>query len=104
MSEKIDLREDILEDSGYKSRKFLLTVLGLAIIGWGFWLTPWSAMLPPLYPTFVGAVLGVLGLYFGVNAGHALIASKTPPTPAQPPSGPLPVEAPQPSVPPTVTP
>jgi hypothetical protein len=84
-----EFRQDILEDNGLKSRKLWLTVFGILILAWAYWLAPWSSILPPLYTTFSASVIAILGLYFGVNAGHAFIASKTPEsTNANPPKAP----------------
>jgi hypothetical protein len=65
-----------IDTGSYDSRKFLLTLVGTILvtgfaIGAGF-LQGWREVLP----TFIGGVLGVLGLYFGVNvANKAVIGS-----------------------------
>jgi len=80
-----NFKQDIADDSGWKSRKLWLTFFGIAVISWGYWVTQYSAIFQGLYATFGGFVLGILATYFGVNASHSYIASKTPSDPPQPP-------------------
>jgi hypothetical protein len=80
-------KQDILDDSGWKSRKVWLSILAIGVLGWGYWVSQFNPLFQGLYPTFGGFILGVLATYFGANAGHSYIASKTPdaPAPVEPP-------------------
>jgi hypothetical protein len=68
---------DHIKDGGFKSRKLWLTIFGVEtlMVGWfaaGHWKT-----LAPSYPTFVGGVLGLIGLYFTGNVTTKATLAKT---------------------------
>lgn len=73
----MDIAHDILEDNGFKSRKYvalyvywgLVTVYACAGIHW----TAAAA----LFPQYWMALSAGLGAYFGVNWGHSFLAKKT---------------------------
>ena len=65
------LRQEILDDSGYRSRKFFLVLFGCALILDMFWLCGSSAIMSGIFPIAVGAIVSLVGLYFGVNFMHA---------------------------------
>jgi hypothetical protein len=68
--------KSLLDGKGVKSRKFLLTILSLAILIGMTILCAKVAAMAALYPTFVGGLLGILGLYFGGNVAHRYATGK----------------------------
>ena len=61
----------------YKSRKFILTLMGLILITLLTILSGWLPVIPTVLPTFVGGMLGILSLYFAGNVGNKYIVGKT---------------------------
>lgn len=68
--------QSLLDGKGVKSRKFILTILSLAILIGMTILAAGNAAMAPLFPTFVGGLLGILGLYFGGNVAHRYATGK----------------------------
>ena len=60
-------------DGGKSSRKFLLTVVTMIILCLMVVLGLFHPTVIPLFPTFVGGLLGVLGLYFSGNVANKAI-------------------------------
>lgn len=62
-----------IETGSYDSRKFILTIVGTVLITAFSIVAGFIKALPPILPTFIGGVLGVLSLYFGVNVVNKAI-------------------------------
>lgn len=61
-------------DSGsYDSRKFILTIVGTALITIYSVLGAFIPSMSPILPTFIGGILGVLSLYFGINVANKYV-------------------------------
>lgn len=56
-------------DGGFKSRKFILTLVSLVLVSLGGLAACKWSVFQPMYSTFVGGILGALGIYFGANVG-----------------------------------
>lgn len=56
-----------LKDGGFKSRKLLLCVFAVLVLAGGWVACGHWRELQPNYATFVGGVLGLVGLYFTGN-------------------------------------
>lgn len=79
-------------DTGtYDSRKFVLTIVGTALITAYSVAAAWVPAMAGILPAFIGGLMGILGLYFGVNVANKLVmgniatkqlALNTPPTKA----------------------
>lgn len=73
----MDTRRKSPADGVYRSRKFVLTIMGLLLITLmsltGIWYTTTAAILP----TFVGGILGVLSLYMTGNVMNKYVIGKT---------------------------
>lgn len=87
------LSQDILDDSGYKSRKYVALYVYFALALGGLALTYLSKTVADSYGTFCMALSAGLGLYYGVNFGHTWAATKapsesSPAAPEAPPSSP----------------
>lgn len=76
-------KQDILDDSGWKSRKMWMAYFSIATLGLTYWFSKDYPTLLGVYPTFGGFVLGLVGLYYGSNTAHSFVASKTPDEPKQ---------------------
>tara|TARA_Y100000310_G_C20654536_1_gene801306 strand:- start:499 stop:864 length:366 start_codon:yes stop_codon:yes gene_type:complete len=72
----LSAEEKLLNDNGVKSRKFILTILALAILIGMTILCAYMAPLVPLYATFVGGLSAILALYFGGNVAHRYATGK----------------------------
>jgi len=59
-----------------KSRKFFLTMFGLCLITLMTLLAGKHVALAALLTTFIGGILGVLGLYFSGNVSQKWVMSK----------------------------
>lgn len=58
------------------SRKFLLSVLAMMVISLMSYFSIQSPAVQGILPTFVGGVLGVLGLYFTGNVANKHVVGK----------------------------
>jgi cadmium resistance protein CadD (predicted permease) len=64
-------------DSGtYDGRKFILTLIGTLIITAYSVVAAFVPAMTGILPTFIGGILGMLGLYFGVNVANKFVMSK----------------------------
>lgn len=61
------MRVEEIKEKGIKSRKFILTILGLSLLVFMALIVAKVPVVAPLYSTFVGGVLGALGLYMTGN-------------------------------------
>ena len=64
-------------DKGVRSRKFILTIISVAILIGMTILCGLVKALQPMFATFVGGLLGILGLYFGGNVAHRYAAGRS---------------------------
>ncbi len=64
------------EDGGWLSRKFLLIIFAMLLITGGGLLSMYSPVFLELYATFIGGILGAVGLYFTSNVSHKFLAGK----------------------------
>jgi hypothetical protein len=64
-------------DNGFKSRKFFLTIGCIVVVTTVSLLGIWFPAIEAILPTFIGGVLGILGLYFGGNVGAKWVIGKT---------------------------
>lgn len=64
-------------DGAYRSRKFVLTLIGLLIITGVSVVGIWYPTVTAVLPTFVGGILGVLSLYFTGNVMNKFVIGKT---------------------------
>lgn len=70
--------QEIPEATGtYKSRKFVLTTIGLVLITVVTIMGTFFPTLPSIMPTFTGGILGVLSLYFTGNVVNKWVVGKT---------------------------
>ena len=65
------------EQSTYKSRKFILTVISLCLVTLLTFASAWFPVLPTVMPTFTGGILGILSLYFVGNVSNKYVVNKT---------------------------
>lgn len=72
-----NLDTELLKDGGMKSRKFILTLLGLFLITGmsvaGLW---FPQSITAIMPSFVAGILGSLSLYFTGNIANKHVAGK----------------------------
>jgi hypothetical protein len=71
MSRLIDL-----EDGGYGSRKFLLTIIGLLLVTLVAVLSVGFPGIIAVMPTFTGGILAILSLYFTGNVMNKYVTGK----------------------------
>jgi hypothetical protein len=57
-------------DSGW--RKYVLTVVVMGILSWGYWAANNYPVLSGLYATFGGMILAAAGLYFSANVASKI--------------------------------
>lgn len=62
--------------SGNQSRKYKLTLYGLGLITGFSLLTLNYPALVGLFPTFIGGIIGTLGLYFTGNVSQKILLTK----------------------------
>ncbi len=67
---------DMAKEYSFWSRKFVTTIAGLLLVSAVFFSTVWLPMLVGLYPTYVGAVIGILGVYMGGNVANKYVVGK----------------------------
>lgn len=67
---------NMVKEYSFWSRKFIATMVGLILVSLGALATVWLPILVGLYPTYVGAVIGVLGLYMGGNIVNKYVVGK----------------------------
>lgn len=65
-----------MEARGYKSRKFTIVVLGMILSTGSFLVLDFFPAAAAQFPTFVGALMGLAGLYLGGNVGALHVATK----------------------------
>jgi len=65
-----------LHDGGKMSRKFILTIMALALLTGVALLSVKYAAIVAILPTFVGGILGVLSLYFTGNVMNKYVVGK----------------------------
>lgn len=71
------MKRPIPERTGaYGSRKFVLTLVGLALMVVIAMASVFSPAIPAVMPTFTGGILGVLSLYFAGNVTNKLVVGK----------------------------
>jgi hypothetical protein len=61
-----------------KSRKFALTIFGTLLATFMGLISAEIPAIAGVYSTFIGGLIGVLGLYFGSNIGQKWITKDTP--------------------------
>lgn len=67
---------ELKKDGGYKSRKFVITVLAFVFILVGAIIASlWPAFVAQ-YPTFVGGILGAAAVYLGGNVTNDYLNTK----------------------------
>lgn len=66
-----------LIDKGIRSRKFILTIVCIVLLIGMTILCGLVKVLQPMFATFVGGLLGILGLYFGGNVANKYAIGKT---------------------------
>jgi hypothetical protein len=65
------------EGKGLKSRKFILTIIALVLlVGMGV-LPVFLPAAAGSYPTFIGGLIGILGLYFSGNVANKFVVGKS---------------------------
>ena len=58
------------------SRKFTLAIIAMMLLTGTSIASVWSPTLSSMMPTFIGGLLGILGLYFTGNVGQKVVESK----------------------------
>jgi hypothetical protein len=61
---------------GYKSRKFVLVLIGCLLITVGWFSLQWLRFLEATYLHYTAGIMGLVALYFGVNAVHKQVTLK----------------------------
>jgi hypothetical protein len=78
---------NILSDGGFSSRKMWMAYVGMLFIAVGGVLAAYKPVFGPLYDTYVGGILGALGLFMTGNiAGKYVLAKAAAIPPATPPA------------------
>jgi hypothetical protein len=73
-----EIAKDVdLADGKYRSRKFWLTIVALALIVGVAMVSAFFAPIQAVYATMVSGVLGVCALYFGGNVAAKHVLHKT---------------------------
>ncbi len=70
-------------DGGYTSRKYWLCVGAIALLTIVGVLTIWFPAIVAIYPELIGAVLGLVTIYCGVNVANTMVVSRAPAFTAQ---------------------
>lgn len=65
-----------MRSAGFKSRKFAIVVLGMLLATGAFLVLDFFPAAAAQYPTFVGCLMGLAGLYAAGNVGALHVATR----------------------------
>lgn len=64
------------DDGGFLSRKLVITILAMLLITTGAFVSAWWPIFAASYGTFVGGILGCLGIYLTGNVTNKFLTDK----------------------------
>lgn len=67
---------ELMMETGYRSRKFFLTILSVLILVLFSLMSIWFTAVAAILPSFIGGLLGILSLYFTGNVANKYVLGK----------------------------